>query len=421
MARLLNKLRGKYGDKYVSSNPKIGYPTGFLEFDYKNGMEVKTQDVNSKEIYQYDSLGIQGGSLVTVVGPSGSGKTAFVAQLCATIAKRFPDSEIYHNDIEGAFSETRFANLSGWSLEEVEDKYTLISEEIGHNYLTSQLQDIYDAKIEMKDELLYDTGMLNKYGKPIHVMQPTFIILDSLPTLMPEDLRSKIVDNKELANASRFPMEVAKANAQLVKFMTPLLKTANIIYIMINHVADDVSMDLFKKKAFLNYLPNDKKIPGGNAPVYYSNNLFYLAEDTAGKLREEKGFIFDGFKVKIQIIKSRSNKSGQSIILPYNQTNGFSQTFHIFELLKRFDLIEGRSPHIRVKGFDEKDLKFSVNNFIEKFNENEKLREVTIGALLPILKDMLSKATKDSTLADVHDMYSVLTNIDPTNNLKIGF
>lgn len=414
MGKVIKALREKYDDRYVSSDSKVGYPIGLLEFDYKNGKIIETEVIEGKsegEKYQYHSLGIEGGSIVTILGPSGAGKTAFALQIGARIADRFPDAAIIHNDIEGATSETRFKNISGWDDRKVAEKYVLKSDDrIGHNYLMAQVEEIYQEKMAMKKELMYNTGMKNKYGADVHILQPTIIITDSLANLIPEDVRDTISDDKELKKAARFPMECAKANKQLIMYMTPMLKAANIIYIFINHVHDKISMSITPEKNFINYMPHNKEAPGGRAPQYNANNVFYMEENSGGKLKVEKGEPFDGFLVKCIITKSRANRAGQVIILPYNQASGFSATYHIYELLKRHDLLVGKSPNIKIRGYEDRtDLRFKRDGFIEKFNQEPELRKIALTALRPILEEALSQSNAhDDKVSDNFDMYDVM-------------
>ena len=119
-------------------------------------------------------------------------------------------------------------------------------------------------------------------------------------------------------------------------------------------------------------------------------------------MKEEKGFLFDGFNVKITLVKSRANKSGQSTILPYSQVNGFMKTYHLYDLLDRQNMLKGsRSPHYYIEGHD--DIKFGKKNFIKKFNENDKFKEIVLQALTPYLESLLSKADDGSDIKDEFD------------------
>lgn len=417
MSKLLQKLRSRNKEAYTSSDPKIGYRTGFLEFDYKNGMKVTrtiTEGDEKGTELEYDSLGIEGGSIVTVLGPSGAGKTALVCQLSGYIARQFPDSLVIHNDVEGAMNEMRFKNLTDWTDEEIENKYVLKSDtRIGHNYLTKQVTEIYQEKMAMKEELMYNTGTKNKYGKDIHALQPTFIITDSIANLVPEDVIDTMEKDEEQRKAARFPLECAKANKQLIMYMTPMLREANIIYIFINHAAKRVNMSNIPEKAFINFMPRDMDAPGGRSPQYNSNNVFYIEGDK--KFSTEKDDFFDGFMVKMTITKSRANRAGQVIMLPYNQQSGYNRTYHLFELLHRNDLLAGRSPNIKVKGFEDRtDLRFSRKNFNEKFNELPELRSIVLRTLLPVAQEYLSQALQ----ADMIDMYDIYDTIAEDEDMK---
>ncbi|NNV04805.1 DNA recombination/repair protein RecA, partial [Brevibacillus sp. MCWH] len=136
------------------------------------------------------------------------------------------------------------------------------------------------------------------------------VILDSIPTVASSDSSSEM-------EGGTYANRVAKALAQFYKRLTPVIKSSNIIVIAINHINQKIEINpMLKTQPQLLYMKMDESMPGGNAPIYYAHNLIKFV--SAGKYKaEDDGF--DGFKVRAELLKSRTNKAGQFCHLVYNQ------------------------------------------------------------------------------------------------------
>ena len=144
---------------------------------------------------------------------------------------------------------------------------------------------------------------------------------------------------------------------------------------------------------------------GGNAPIYYANNLFKFVSLSPKCKMEDDGF--DGFRVRCEFLKSRTNKAGQSCTLVYNQLTGFDPVLTQLEYATANELVEGRNPYRRFVGFP--DVKFSTKSFTEQYNENPELREALMKCTLPVLKRNLTVIDPDQK--PTHDMVSVYEDI----------
>jgi len=125
--------------------------------------------------------------------------------------------------------------------------------------------------------------------------------------------------------------------------------------------------------------------PGGTAPLYYANTLIKFVSSTKFK-KEDDGF--DGFMVRAELIKSRSNKSGQSCNLIYNQLTGFDPILTLYQFASDNNMIDGRNPYRYFK--TNKDIKFDSRKFRECFNESDELKKTLMDSVTPYLEDMLS-------------------------------
>ena len=391
---LLKRLREN--DKkglFKPTQTSVSYRTGFLPLDYRNGYMVQVRDLNDKLIQEYPSIGIVGGTNITIIGKSGTAKTTFACQMAANIVKPFKDNAfVIHYDLEQALTYTRIKNITKLSHAELDDKYILKQEK---NYI----EDIFDSIMKIanlkeaeRDNFTYETNLKDEFNRPIRAFVPTIIIIDSIPTLASIDSVKTVgrgdnkVETMEMEGGT-YSNRVAKALSQFYKRLMPIIKTYNITVIAVNHINHKIEINpMVHTQAQLNYLGKDESIPGGNAPLYFAHNLFkFISRD---KYKEEEDG-FDGFDIDCLLIKSRTNKAGQSCKLVYNQVSGFDPILTQLKFAINNNLIDGRNPYRFIKGFN--DIKFDTRKFNKEFIKNEKLRTALFKSTIPILEKQLSR------------------------------
>lgn len=363
------------------STASVGYSTGFLNFDFTNGtvVHVRSEERN----FNYYSVGIQDGCLAMLIGRSGCGKTTFAVQTAANIVRNFPTACIFHDDIEGGLTEYRKENLSGFHGDELSDRYISRNTGITAENFYERLKMIHDIKMENRANYEYDTGYYDQHGNRIYKLEPTVYILDSVALLMPE----KYTDEEELSG-SMSSTAAAKTNSMSFKRIIPMLKSANIILLMINHINTSISINpMMKKKAQVAYLKPDESLPGGNTIIYLSNIL--LRFDDNSKLKEDEAFGIPGNLVDITLVKSRNNMAGRSCTLVFDQSKGFDPELSLFLMLKSAKRIGGAGAYLYIG--DRSDIKFSQKNFKSKLRESPELRQIFITEVMNLLKADLDK------------------------------
>ena len=138
----------KCKDKRMSTekNFDVGYPTGYLAFDFMNGVKVSVK--NEQVNFTYNSIGIVDGSMVSCVGRSGCGKTTFVMQASGNIIRPYENSAIFHEDIEGGISDMRKRQLLGMSEEDFKERYICRNTGITTENFYERMKWIHDMKLE---------------------------------------------------------------------------------------------------------------------------------------------------------------------------------------------------------------------------------------------------------------------------------
>lgn len=212
----------------------VAYSTGYLAFDFMNGcvVEVKRED----KLFRYNSIGVVDGTMISIVGRSGCGKTTLTLQMAGNIVRPFPNSAIFHEELETGSSSMKKRQLLKMTEEEFLGKYITRNTGISTENFFERIRMIHDIKVNNRAEYEYDTGLYDPSGNRIFKLQPTVVILDSLAMLMPDDL----TEGSEIAGSMTIT-SVAKVNTQLVRRILPLLKSANIIFFVINHILPDPS------------------------------------------------------------------------------------------------------------------------------------------------------------------------------------
>ena len=220
----------------------VSYPTGFMNLDFANGY---IQEINGQKHFE---LGISDGSINMIISDSGVGKTTLATQAACSIIKPFKSSCIFYEQAEVGTNIQRIKNLTKMDDETFEERFIVRDAGITTESIYNRVKMIYDIKVNNQSEYLYDTGLKDRHGNPIYKFEPTVVILDSIKLILSE----KSTDASEISNMSA--AQNANANSQYYSKMVPLCRTANIIFLMINHITTDINTGFLPKKSELAYL-----------------------------------------------------------------------------------------------------------------------------------------------------------------------
>lgn len=394
----------------VESDFSVGYSTGFLSFDFRNGTIVHAKNEAGIPLTYY-SVGITDGSMVMIIGRSGCGKTTWTIQAAANIVRPFRTSCIFHDDIEGGINDSRLEQLTGFVGEELKGRYIIRNVGITTENLYQRIKIIYDNKNDHREDFLYDTGLYDTRGNRIMKLEPTVYILDSLALLTPE----KFAQEDELSGQMS-TTATAKATAMVFRKIVPMLKSVNIIFMVINHITQKVDINpMQKKKAQVSYLKQDEALPGGNTPVYLANNLIRF--DDVTKLKEKDGFGIDGSIVDLGLVKSRTNKAGQAASLVFNQDMGFDQELSLLQLLKDNGRVNGAGAYLYIGGHS--DMKFSQKKFKEKLATDPEFMRVVQQEVMDVLRLIIPDTSQEQ--AQQQQMCAAMSStiLNEMNNVTV--
>lgn len=394
---LTDFFRAKIANMGLAMNqeaqPDILYPTGFPLIDYLNGYIAQEFNPQTGQMEDYLNAGITDGSYVALVSTTNTGKSTFANQMIANIARRFPKSSIFVDDIESGMTEVRRRFLSKFSDEEYDRRYIVRNSGVTAENIYKRIKAISDIKTkEHPHDFLYDTGRKDMNGNPIIKMQPTLYLVDSIAALMPENM----VDDEELAGKS-YGAQTAAVISQMFQSIIQLLKAANIILIGINHFSQDIQMGPFRKPPDVPWLKEGERIPKGRKATLLANNIYRL--DNSSRLKIEEGYKVEGSLVNFSLVKSRSSGIKKPVKMVFEFINGFDPWLSMLEYLRENKLLFGAGTSL---AFDpEKIYKFSLGTFKDKINNDLEFREAFKLHMLPILKSIPRELDRNGT-ASMH-------------------
>lgn len=294
------------------------YSTGVSIFDYAYGYEMNVCDENYNFIKKRNILGLQAGSFNVITGKTQSFKTTIVCQICANIAYT-NNGNIIHYDAEQRLIVQRVKTLTKLPLDWFDGdypRYSFRSGSIGFDTLKSDITELYENKMRHKELLLKDTGEVDASNKPIKLMPPTMVIIDSLQNVI---VKEYSIDDKDFDKAKELRSNTQGARSAytirgLITDVLPMLREANIIVMCISHKTTNMTLSAFggAKKQF-QYGSTDERISGGSSVEFNPSAVYNLT----GVSRKEAMFHvesdgFEGNTVLFEPIKSSTNESGNN-------------------------------------------------------------------------------------------------------------
>ena len=400
MSALRDALVQSNGELFESNMMIDSYKTGIAPLDYYLGYMLNVYDDDDNIVESYPCLGFNGGCNILTIGKSSTAKTSVDLFIAAMIVKPYENGLIIHYDLEQAMNITRAKNMTHFTIKEMQDKYILKQMNTTIEDIKKMIMELYKEKTSHPDEYMYTSDKKDEFGNEIKMYQPTVILIDSIPSL---STKLSETDKKDWAKSEEITSQTdrMRMTGEVGRFYTDILhylRAANIIVMSINHIKVNPQMGIVKSAAELLYLRQDEALPGGKSPVYLAHYLLkHVAVGGTGKLTLENDGI-DGFLIKIEIIKSRSNQAGQSVNIVYDKVKGVSPIRTCIQFAKDNGLIGGNRNSMYF--INNKDSKFQLRNVEECFNQNKELYSIMYQHIVPLLSTRLSQVTSEELEMD---------------------
>lgn len=383
--------KGKKADDYFSANASvISYSTGFPVLDYYLGYKVNVCDENGNFKESYPSLGITAGSYVLFIGKPSTSKTATAVKIAANIVRKFDNGTIIHFDLEQAMNYSRVQALTRLPMNEIRDgKYILRQEKCTLEDMKATIMRLYHEKVNNPDIYKYKTGKLNEFGEEIEIFEPSVIILDSIATITMalDGGDAKTLDKLEEISSQTDRMRLTAEIGRFFNEVMAYLREANITLIAINQIKTNPQMGIVKSPAEILGLKQDETLPGGATPKFLAHVLLKFVA-VGGEKYSEEDEGFSGFKVRVEIIKSRVSAALKSVDLIYDKNSGVDMVRSTVCYAKDMGLVGGNKNGYYF--INNKDEKFTLMNMPQDFRENPKLYKIMKDTVIPVLETNLS-------------------------------
>ena len=436
-ADLMTILSGGGTSKAFSKNTLIdySYPTGVSIIDYAFGYEVIVKDENNNFVKKRTCLGLQAGSFNVLTGRTQSFKTTIACQMIANIAYA-NNGNIVHYDAEQRLVLQRVKTLTklpdDWFNGDY-PRYSLRSGAIGFDTLQNDIAEIYENKMRHRDILLKDTGEVDHENKPIRLMPPTIVFLDSLQDVIQKEYDTndkKWVDESKELRGNMYGAQSAKTIRGLLTDILPMLKEANIIMIAIAHKTSNMSLNPFAgvKKQF-QYGSNDERISGGSAVEFNASAVINLS----GIVKEDSRYHvntdgFEGNTVLFEPTKSSTNESGNEKtglgfqIIVDKRKEGVDNLRTLVKFLDQRGRLKGNKAGYRVidKHGEPISEKFTWKKIYDDFKTDHASYRAFMLTAKEELETLIAKADDNSGRIDPFNVDKILGELNTTSSESIS-
>lgn len=386
------------GDLFKNNYSSDSYKTGIAPLDYMLGYRLNVFGDDDTVVDSYPSLGFNGGCYIMSIGKSSTAKTSTMLFIAGMIVRQYEQGSIIHYDLEQAMNMTRAKNMLKMSVKEMKTKYVLRKGQNSIEDIKKSIMELYRKK--MSDEKYwYYSDKKDEFGNEIHMCQPTIVLIDSIPSLTikyNENDKKQWMKLEEVTSQTE-RMRLTGEVGRMYSDMLPYANEANIILISINHIKVKADLGFVKSAAELLYLKQDESLPCGRATIHYSNYLLKNVAIGAEKFTlEEDGF--DGFGIRMEVIKSRSNQAGRSVMLIYDTMKGISPVRTCVRFAKDNGLVGGNKNATYF--IDNKEKKFPMKTVEEFFREHKEMYGIMYSQILPYLEKSLACVTPEEIAVD---------------------
>ena len=165
--------------------------------------------------------------------------------MASNIVRPFPNGCVFHYDLEGGTNYTRITALSKYTPSEMkEGKYILRQSNCSIDEIKLTIAKIYNEKVNNPDTYRYDTGKVNEFGETIYMYEPTCMVIDSVPS-MHSYVNENTKDGQKTLEEISTQTDKMRLTAEIGRFLAEsleMLKNANIILFLINHIKEKPGM-----------------------------------------------------------------------------------------------------------------------------------------------------------------------------------
>lgn len=427
-ADLMSILSGGGNSSVFKKNDIIdySYPTGISVIDYPLAYEINIVNEKGEKIGKRVCYGIQAGTFNVLTGSTQSFKTTLGIQMSANIAFA-NNGNVIHYDAENRLVVQRVKNLTklpeSWFSGDA-PRYQIRGGAIGFDTLQHDITEIAMNKIKYKNILLKDTGVVDGNNKPIYLMPPTVIFLDSISNVIAKEYN---VESKDFMNdmgeirGNADGMRNAKTLRGVLTDLNPLMKEANIIIITIAHKGTNISAGVTPQPKQFQYGKQDEKISGGKALEYGASalmNFTNFGSESSRYHMDSDGF--EGNTILFEPLKVSTNESGNAKsglgfeIIIDKRKNGVDNLRTLVQLLVAKGRLKGNKANYKVTDANGEVISknFSWKHIYEDFEKDKETFKAFMIAAKEELEKFISRADDTAGTINPFDINATIIDLD---------
>ena len=408
------------------------YPTGISVIDYPLAYEINIVNEKGEKIGKRVCFGIQAGTFNVLTGSTQSFKTTLGIQMSANIAFA-NNGNVIHYDAENRLVVQRVKNLTklpeSWFSGDA-PRYQIRGGAIGFDTLQHDITEIAMNKIKYKNILLKDTGVVDGNNKPIYLMPPTVIFLDSISNVIAKEYN---VESKDFMNdmgeirGNADGMRNAKTLRGVLTDLNPLMKEANIIIITIAHKGTNISAGVTPQPKQFQYGKQDEKISGGKALEYGASalmNFTNFGSESSRYHMDSDGF--EGNTILFEPLKVSTNESGNAKsglgfeIIIDKRKNGVDNLRTLVQLLVAKGRLKGNKANYKVcdENGEVISKNFSWKHIYEDFEKDKETFKAFMIAAKEELEKFISRADDTAGTINPFDINATIIDLDGATDIQ---
>lgn len=284
---------------------------------------------------------------------SGYFKSTTVDKIAIDLLEIYPDSEYFKMDTENtSTSKERFVSLANGRDIDIANRVHLTNKgELNLKEYCAMIQSIGEAKLKNKNDFLIETPFLNiETGKPLSILMPTFISLDSISNLSTDNNLEAIEAGIEDKRNNTADMHDGRIKKRLLDLFITWAYRYSFCFFVTAHIGEKQDIDPSRPTPKQNqWMSNLEKITNAGKNFLYLPNLSLqltklhpLVDDSKNPLYPSGIASTELEKVEInrldvKVLRGKNNITGTIIPLVMSQHLGILQDLSFYEYLREID------------------------------------------------------------------------------------
>ena len=337
--------------------------------------------------------------------------TTLATQMAANIIRPYKLGMVEYFDLERATITSHVMDItrlprSDFDKENPSRRWIHSQQPADHEMIQKTILRIYKEKMTNREKYEIKLNQRDGYGNPIVTMQPTVVVIDSIP-MIGSTLELGVAKDERKMEEALTQMDAAQtagAFKRMMKMILGPMKQANIIVIGISHIGTKISSNpMIPNKKDFRALGQDEIISGGKMNTYGATNIIKTDRRGGKGYTVENGDGFNGFDSAITVVKSRTTFDAKVIPMIYDCDYGFDNVRSLIQYGIEHGIITGNRASMKFTA--DPDCKFSYVKLYEEIAKKPEIVKNISEHIIPTLEEPFKKKDASSGLMNIFFEY----------------